>query len=83
MPSDILSYVAGFSKVSWRTYLIATLLGFLPQSIVYAWFGSEATDWFWAVMLGGTIVSGIIAASVFMTQWIRRSIQRKQARTTT
>jgi uncharacterized membrane protein YdjX (TVP38/TMEM64 family) len=78
MPSDILSYVAGFTKVSWKTYLIATLFGFLPQSIVYAWFGSEATDWFWAVMLIGSVVSAVVAVSILLTQWIRRLIQRQQ-----
>jgi uncharacterized membrane protein YdjX (TVP38/TMEM64 family) len=78
MPSDLLSYVAGFTKVSWKTYLVATLFGFLPQSIVYAWFGSEATSWFWAVMLIGTVVSAVVAVTAFLIQWIRRSIRRQQ-----
>jgi uncharacterized membrane protein YdjX (TVP38/TMEM64 family) len=82
MPSDILSYVAGFTHVSWRTYLISTLFGFLPQSIVYAWFGSEATNWFWAVMLGGTVVSAVIAVTAILIRWFRRSTQRRESRAT-
>jgi uncharacterized membrane protein YdjX (TVP38/TMEM64 family) len=79
MPSDVFSYVAGFTNVSWRTYLIATFFGFLPQSILYAWLGSAATGWFWAVMLFGTVVSATIAASVVTVQAIRRWRIRRAA----
>jgi len=79
MPSDILSYVAGFTNVSWRTYLVATFFGFLPQSILYAWLGSAATEWFWAVMLFGTVVSATIAACVVAVQTIRRWRTRRAA----
>lgn len=77
MPSDILSYVAGFTKVSWRTYTVATFFGFLPQSILYAWVGSEATGWFWAMMLIGTVVSSVLAASAMVYGWVRRSMRRR------
>lgn len=72
MPSDLFSYAAGLTTVSWRTYLVATFFGFLPQSIVYAWVGSEATEWFWAMMLFGSAVSAVIAATGIVVQWIRR-----------
>lgn len=77
MPSDILSYVAGFTTVSWRTYLLATFFGFLPQSIIYAWFGSEATNWFWAVMLAGTAISSVLAVSAIIVRWVRGAAQRR------
>lgn len=77
MPSDIFSYVAGFTKVSWKTYTIATFFGFLPQSILYAWVGAEATEWFWAMMLMGTVVSAVIAAGAIIYGWIRRSTRRR------
>jgi uncharacterized membrane protein YdjX (TVP38/TMEM64 family) len=76
MPSDMLSYVAGFTNVSWRTYLMATLFGFLPQSIVFAWFGAEATSWFWVIMMSGTILTGVLALIAVVTQWIRRRMRR-------
>ncbi len=76
MPSDMLSYVAGFTNVSWRTYLVATLFGFLPQSIVFAWFGAEATSWFWVVMMSGTILTGVLSVTVIIVQWIRRRMRR-------
>jgi uncharacterized membrane protein YdjX (TVP38/TMEM64 family) len=81
MPSDILSYVAGFTKVSWRTYTVATFFGFLPQSILYAWVGAEATGWFWAMMLVGTVVSSVLAASAIVYGWIRRTIRRRELAT--
>ena len=77
MPSDILSYVAGFTKVSWKTYTIATFFGFLPQSILYAWVGAEATEWFWAMMLLGTVVSAVVAVGAIVYGWIRRSARRR------
>jgi uncharacterized membrane protein YdjX (TVP38/TMEM64 family) len=79
MPSDMLSYDAGFTNVSWQTYLMATLLGFLPQSIVFAWFGAEATSWFWVVMMSGTILTGVLALVAVITQWIRRRTRRAGA----
>ena len=79
MPSDMLSYVAGFTKVSWKTYLMATLLGFLPQSIVFAWFGSEATGWFWLIMMSGTILTCILGATAIILQWVRRMKGRQTA----
>lgn len=81
MPSDIFSYAAGLTTVSWRTYLIATFFGFLPQSIIYAWVGAEATNWFWAVMLFGAAVSAVIAIAAVIAQWVRRSFYaRKEVR---
>jgi len=80
MPSDMLSYVAGCTNVSWRTYLIATLFGFLPQSIVFAWFGSEATEWFWLIMMSGTILTGVLAVTTLAVQWIRRASNRQPAK---
>ena len=79
MPSDMLSYVAGFTNVSWRTYCIATLLGFLPQSIVFAWFGAEATGWFWVIMMSGSILTGVLAVTTLLVQWYRRTIRRQPA----
>jgi uncharacterized membrane protein YdjX (TVP38/TMEM64 family) len=79
MPSDMLSYVAGFTNISWRTYIVATLLGFLPQSIVYAWFGAEATNWFWAVMMIGWVTTGLITVTAFVVQWVRRTTHRQTA----
>lgn len=83
MPSDILSYVAGFTKVSWKTYTLATFLGFLPQSIMYAWFGAEATSWFWLVMLIGTITSSVLAVGAIAYGWIRRTMRRRTLATVT
>lgn len=79
MPSDMLSYVAGFTRVSWKTYFVATLIGFLPQSIVFAWFGAEATGWFWVVMMSGSILTGILAVTTLIVQWVRRRKSRRAA----
>lgn len=78
MPSDMLSYVAGLTNVSWRTYLIATLFGFLPQSIVFAWFGAEATEWFWLIMMSGTILTGVLAVTAFAVQGVRRLVRQPE-----
>ena len=42
-----------------------------------AWVGAEATEWFWAMMLMGTVVSAVIAAGAIIYGWIRRSTRRR------
>lgn len=72
MPSDFASYLVGLTRMPVRTYATVSLLGYVPQSIAYAWLGDSAMTWFWWIMAGGLVLSGIIAVIV----WIMR---RRQA----
>jgi len=45
-PIDILSYAMGiFSKVDYKTYIITTVLGFLPYAFFYSYFGTLPLDY--------------------------------------
>lgn len=73
MPSDFVSYVAGLTTIRVRTYILATAIGYVPQSLLYAWLGDDAMEWFWWIVLGGFGLSGLIGAIA----WI---VQRRNAR---
>lgn len=68
MPSDILSYVAGFTTIRWRTFFWATVTGFLPQCVVYAWLGDRALGWFWWLFLGGFLLTFVAGGVVWLVR---------------
>jgi uncharacterized membrane protein YdjX (TVP38/TMEM64 family) len=71
MPSDFMSYVAGLTNMKTRTYVLATIAGYIPQSFFYAWLGDAAMTWFWWIIAGGFGVSALIGAAAWLIQ--RRS----------
>ena len=78
MPSDFMSYVAGLTRMPVRTYVIATFLGYIPQSFAYAWLGDDAMDYFWWIVFGGFGVSAVIALISWVIQRRNRSIRRRR-----
>lgn len=79
MPSDFISYVAGLTTIRFRTYILATAAGYVPQSILYAWLGDSATSWFWWIVLAGFGLSGLIGLIAWLVQ--RRNMRlRSQVR---
>lgn len=78
MPSDFLSYVAGLTTMPIRTYVLATFLGYIPQSFAYAWLGDDAMGYFWWIVLGGFVLSALIAVATWLIRW-RGSAARRQA----
>src|SRR5690606_35790232 len=79
MPSDFVSYLAGLTKMPVRTYLTATFLGYIPQSVAYAWLGDDAMDYFWWIVFGGFGVSGVIALVSWALQRRNRPERRQQS----
>jgi uncharacterized membrane protein YdjX (TVP38/TMEM64 family) len=78
MPSDFLSYVAGLTTMPVRTYVLATLLGYIPQSFAYAWLGDDAMGYFWWIVAGGFGLSALIALVTWAVRW-RGKVAREQA----
>lgn len=68
MPSDFASYLLGLTHMPARTYLTVSLLGYIPQSLAYAWLGDAAIDWFWWIVLAGFGISSVIALVVWVTR---------------
>jgi uncharacterized membrane protein YdjX (TVP38/TMEM64 family) len=79
MPSDFMSYVAGLTRMPVRTYILATFLGYIPQSLAYAWLGDDAMDYFWWIVFGGFGVSGLIGLVSWAVQRRNRARHRRHA----
>lgn len=77
MPSDFVSYLMGLTPMPARRYLIFSFIGYVPQSIAYAWLGEYATDWFWWIVLAGFGISGIIGLVVWAVRKYRRAPARR------
>ncbi len=41
LPYDLVNYLAGFLKIDWKAFLLATILGSIPGTISFALFGSS------------------------------------------
>ncbi|MFK7923382.1 MAG: TVP38/TMEM64 family protein [Bacteroidia bacterium] len=46
LPFAMTNLVLGQVKLSWRTYLLATMLGMLPRTLLSFWVGSQVNDIF-------------------------------------
>jgi len=64
-PFDILNYALGLTKVSFRNYALASVLGMLPGTLMYVYFGSAARSL--AEVATGNVEGGL-AGQVFF--WI-------------
>jgi len=80
MPSDFMSYVAGLTNMKTRTYVLATIAGYIPQSFFYAWLGDAAMTWFWWIIAAGFGVSGLIAGVVWLIQRRARTVRPEPLR---
>lgn len=77
-PSDFISYVTGLTNIRRRTYVLATAGGYIPQSFLFAWLGDSAMGYFWWIVLGGFIVSGLVAFTAWTFQ--RRATEARPSR---
>lgn len=71
MPSDFVSYLMGLTPMGARRYLTVSFVGYIPQSIAYAWLGDYASGWFWWIVLAGFGISGVIGIVVWAMQRFR------------
>ena len=63
IPSDLLSYAIGlFSSISWKNYVIASLIGFIPLSFALAYLGSLP----FLYQLVGSLIFAVIIISVII-----------------
>ena len=89
-PFDLLNYALGLTKVSFRDYALASLIGMLPGTLMYVYFGSAARSL--ADVATGKIETGsgglllfwiglaaTIAVALFVTRIARKSLTAVQA----
>jgi uncharacterized membrane protein YdjX (TVP38/TMEM64 family) len=70
LPWEIQNYVAGLTKVSVPTYILATMLGIIPGTFSLAFLGSAVTDpssWqFWAAIALKVVTALIPAVAIYI-----------------
>ncbi|MCX8179086.1 MAG: VTT domain-containing protein [Candidatus Aenigmarchaeota archaeon] len=68
IPFDLISYVAGVTKIDFRKYIIATIIGMIPRAIFLVYAGTTAKGILSLVGLGidFIMVAGIIAIFIII-----------------
>jgi len=64
---DAISYAAGLTRMESRRFLAASVIGMLPQTLLYAYLGEHAPQYLW-LMCAATVVvlgGGAIVALLF------------------
>ncbi len=76
VPFNALNFAAGISKVSLRDYVLGSLIGMLPGTLVYTYFAdalirgtAEARE---EAFLHFLLAAGLLVAFTLITGWIRR-----------
>ena len=65
---DVISYAAGITRMKFRRFLLATVLGIFPQTFVYSYLGQRAPE-----RVGVFLVfSGIVVAGAVVIAVVRR-----------
>ncbi len=72
MVTEVISCLAGLSRMSWRRFLMLTSAGSLPISLVYAWAGHQAQGKLttaWAVLIA--LVFPVLGYALFL--WLQKT----------
>lgn len=73
MPSDFMSYACGLTRMPFRTYLMVTVLGYIPQSLLYAVLGDRVMHLFWWFVVGGLVFSMLLAIVTWVANTRRKT----------
>ncbi|MGH3087144.1 MAG: TVP38/TMEM64 family protein [Gammaproteobacteria bacterium] len=65
MTFDAFSYAAGLTRMRFRQFMLATVLGVLPETLVMAYLGQNAPQYVWALMALTVVVMGGGAAALY------------------
>ena len=82
IPHEVLNYASGLTKISFRDYFLATLIGLIPGVIISAYFGGELgkVDSIWDLVSFKFIITAVVIVAVILTPMIYRAINRKKLR---
>ncbi|MQC17335.1 MAG: TVP38/TMEM64 family protein [Chloroflexi bacterium] len=68
---DGVSYAAGLTGMRYAPFLAASLLGSLPQTIVFVYLGERANEYLWLIMVVGIVLAAATAfVGLFLTNRI-------------
>lgn len=74
---DIVSYGAGLTKISLKTFALATLFGMAPPTFAFAYLGSSAVSAQWPLIAGGVVmVAFFLAMPKILTKYRTSSFAR-------
>ncbi len=68
-PFDLVSYASGILRVSFWNYFFATLIGIIPATAVYSYFGGSISKGGWAVLVGFFLV---VVIAVILPWFLKR-----------
>jgi len=66
---DVVSYGAGFTTISLRTFSFATIAGMVPPTFAFTYLGSSVVSAQWLLIGSGCL---LVALFVLMPMWLRR-----------
>ena len=61
---DIISYAAGLTRMGFRSFLVASALGIVPQTLVYSYLGHRAPEYVWVFLVFTALVAGSALAAI-------------------
>src|ERR671916_1502325 len=74
---DVISYAAGLTRMRFRSFLIATVLGIFPQTFLYSYLGRQAPEYVALFLVSsGLVVAGVVAFAVLRYRRERRRPKR-------
>lgn len=63
---DLVSYVAGLSRLRFDKFILATVIGEIPASFIYAWVGARAPDYIWLLLLINGVVFLVALTAIYL-----------------
>ena len=66
---DVISYGAGFTTISVRTFSLATILGMIPPTFAFTYLGSSVVSAQW-LLIGSACF--LVAVFILMPTWLKR-----------
>lgn len=74
---DVISFAAGLTRMRFKSFLVATALGVLPQTFVYSFLGRQAPEFVGLfLVISGLVVAGFAAYAVHRHRQLRRRPKR-------
>lgn len=73
-PFDLVSYASGVLKIPFWSHFVATLIGIIPATAVYSYFGGSITKGGFAILIGFFL---IVVVAVVVPWYLKR--RKKQA----
>jgi uncharacterized membrane protein YdjX (TVP38/TMEM64 family) len=77
-PFDLVSYASGVLRVSFWGHFFATLIGVIPATSVYSYFGGSITKGGFAILIGFFL---IVIVSVILPLYLKKRKKRKEVQT--